>query len=166
MRRVRLLGVLLALLLLALPAVALAADDVESITKELLCQCNCTMMVNVCDCGTAEQMRQLVREKLASGQTGKQILDYFVTQYGEKVLGSPKKEGFNLTAYITPFAAIMVGGGGISAAALAWARRGRAASVVASQPSAANDDLGRYAGELEEDLAQLESKEDGARWSN
>lgn len=153
-------GIAIALLLaLALPLSAFAADTVEEVTRELMCQCGCTMIVNVCDCGTAEQMRQVVRDKLAEGKTGQQIVDYFVSQYGEKVLGSPKKEGFNLTAYVLPFAAIAVGGGGISAAAYAWARHSRTSALAPAEASG-EEDLSRYADDLERDLAALDREEE------
>jgi len=160
MRLGKLLGTLALALGLLLPGVALAADDVEGITGELLCQCGCTMIVNVCDCDTANQIRQVVRDKLAAGQTRQQIMDNFVGQYGEKVLGSPKKEGFNLTAYVLPFAAITAGGGAISAAVLAWARRGRRVppdEEAASEPAGGKVRL--YGDELEQDLAAYDREE-------
>ncbi len=150
-------------LALAVPGLAHAGDPVEDVTRELMCQCGCTMIVNVCDCGTAEQMRQVVRGQLSEGRSGQEIIDYFVSQYGEKVLGSPRKEGFNLTAYVLPFAAIAAGGGGVSAAAYAWVRRSRAGVHAQPATAAADEDLAAYEDELARDLAELDRAEEDAK---
>lgn len=49
------------------------------------------------------QMRSLVREKLAQGATKEEILQFFVERYGEGVLASPPKYGFNLLLWTLPF---------------------------------------------------------------
>ena len=46
---------------------------------------------------------------IAQGKTHQQILDFYVAQYGERVLAKPKRSGFNLTAYWVPYLAILVG---------------------------------------------------------
>ncbi len=43
----------------------LTSDD---ITRELICQCGCTMVVNSCDCETAGQMTALIQQKIGQGQ--------------------------------------------------------------------------------------------------
>jgi cytochrome c-type biogenesis protein CcmH len=91
----------------------LADGTVDEIAANLMCQCGCTMVLSTCTCGTADQMRGVIKEKLAEGQAPQQIIDYFVAQYGEKALAAPTKQGFNLTAWLLPFAAILAGGGGI-----------------------------------------------------
>lgn len=101
-----LFGLILAMAIAATPAVA---ESVEDISKELMCQCGCTMIVYNCDCTTAGQMKDVIRTKLEEGQNRQQILAYFSEQYGETVLSAPTKEGFNLTAWIFPFVAIVVG---------------------------------------------------------
>ena len=40
-----------------------------------------------------------------------QIIAIFRAQYGEKVLSAPTTQGFNLLAWVMPFAAIVAGGG-------------------------------------------------------
>ena len=103
------IAITLTLMLIASPT--LADSSVDEVSAGLVCQCGCTMIVNVCTCETADQMRQIISTKLSAGQTPSQIWDYFVSQYGEKVLAAPTKEGFNLTAWVTPFIAIAAGFG-------------------------------------------------------
>ncbi len=45
----------------------------------------------------AKQMRQILRDRLAVGQSEEEILDYFVSLYSESVLAAPLKSGFNLS---------------------------------------------------------------------
>ncbi len=87
-----------------------ATLKVADLDDELICQCGCTMVVGNCSCGTADQMRAAILEKINTGMSKGQILSYFVSQYGERILAAPTKKGFNLMAWIIPFLA--VGGGG------------------------------------------------------
>ncbi|MBI4317052.1 MAG: cytochrome c-type biogenesis protein CcmH [Chloroflexi bacterium] len=110
----------LSLLLSTLFAPVAAAISPQDITSELMCQCGCTMIVASCDCGTAAQMTDVVKQKLDEGQTKEQILAYFVSQYGETVLSAPTKEGFNLTAWIFPFVALIAGAGVVYVVLSRW----------------------------------------------
>ena len=71
------------------------------------------MLVGACDNATAEAMRKKIVEQLAAGKNKDEVLQYFVDIYGPKVLSAPKPEGFNLTAWIVPFLAVIGGGIGI-----------------------------------------------------
>ncbi len=113
---------LLITLVVSIPAQALTVSDIE---KELICQCGCIMVVAPCDCGTAEEMRALIRQKIDQGQTKAQILDYFLAQYGEKVLAAPTKQGFNLTVWVIPFVAIAAGAVAIYFILRAWVWKGK-----------------------------------------
>ena len=56
----------------------------------------------------ARQMRQMVRDLLAQGATREEILDFFVERYGQDILASPPKSGFNLIAWIVPVVGMTV----------------------------------------------------------
>lgn len=118
----RLIRVVVAFALLtaftAMPTLAGGISD--EIQANLMCQCGCTMVLSTCDCGTAEQMRGEIRAMLDKGKTKDDILNYYVGKYGEKVLAAPVAQGFNLSAYITPFAAILLGGGVIGLIVRQW----------------------------------------------
>lgn len=130
--KLRALVIAIALLLaLFLPTtVAYAALTSKDIEKELMCQCGCTMGVDICECGTAEQIRARIAELIDQGQDKNQILDSFVSQYGETILSSPTKKGFNLVAWIAPFAAVAAGGIALFFILRAWATRGKTLKVV------------------------------------
>ncbi|MBI4319623.1 MAG: cytochrome c-type biogenesis protein CcmH [Chloroflexi bacterium] len=122
----RILALIPLLALFIFPPVALAdTTQVDAISGELMCQCGCTMVVVNCDCSTAGQMRQVIQTQLDEGKTKAEILQYFVGQYGETVLSAPTKEGFNLTAWITPFVGILAGLALVHVILRAWLHRQR-----------------------------------------
>lgn len=88
---------------------------VGEITQELACTCGCNMVVSACEgameCSAAGGIKAQVMEKLNQGQSKEEIIGYFVNLYGEKILSAPTKRGFNLTAWILPFFALVSGGG-------------------------------------------------------
>lgn len=70
----------------------------------------------------ANQMKQLVREQLASGRSEQQILDYFTQKYGQWILLEPKAEGINLLVYWLPVVFLVLGGAGVVMAVRKWSR--------------------------------------------
>jgi cytochrome c-type biogenesis protein CcmH len=55
-------------------------------------------------CPSSEGELDELRTGIANGQTDKQIFDSFAAKYGATVLAAPTTEGFNLVAWIAPFA--------------------------------------------------------------
>ena len=51
---------------------------------------------------TSRQMRDLVLKKLRQGETKEEILQYFASRYGERILAKPKTEGFNVMLWFLP----------------------------------------------------------------
>jgi cytochrome c-type biogenesis protein CcmH len=143
MRSIRLIVALTCLLAFtAMPAFASGIG--EAIQANLMCQCGCTMVLSTCECGTAEQMRGEIAAMLDKGQTQDDILNFYVGKYGDKVLAAPKAQGFNLSAYITPFAVILAGGGVLGLIVRQWVIRTRAKPVeilLATSAPASPDEL-------------------------
>src|SRR2546426_7407989 len=67
-------------------------------------------------------MKKEIVERLARGEDRETILAAFRTRYGEKVLSSPTLRGFNWLAWVTPFAAILMGGLGVTLVIRRWVR--------------------------------------------
>ncbi|MBI2853697.1 MAG: cytochrome c-type biogenesis protein CcmH [Chloroflexi bacterium] len=160
--KVKISAVLFLLLLLAVatvaPAYALSSKDVEG---ELMCQCGCTMVVDVCDCEQANQIRDKIAELMGQGQNKEQIIAYFVGRYGEKMLSAPTKKGFNLFAWVVPFAAVVLGGTGLFFLLRAWARRGKREEASEEIHTLQPVSIEEYRGRLEEELKKF--KEEGTR---
>ena len=126
----------------------------RQIEGSLICQCGCTMVVSVCECGTAEQMRADITAKLRAGVSPDAILAGYVAEYGKEVLAAPTKRGFDLTAWVTPFAAIAAGGGALVVLLRRWAvkRGARPSEQGAGEMRLSPEERVRYEVLLEEEL--------------
>jgi cytochrome c-type biogenesis protein CcmH/NrfF len=80
---------------------------------------------------------------IAGGYTASEILAAFRGVYGERVLMSPLREGFNWLGYIMPFAALITGGVVVAALIRRWGAR----AAAQSQPVA--DEVDATPAELE-----------------
>src|SRR5215468_2949696 len=76
-----------------------------------------------CTSSQAEQWRELIRQKLAQGESKEQILQYFVDIGGEAILAAPPKKGFALTAWLLPVFVVVNGAVLIIALTRRWAKR-------------------------------------------
>jgi cytochrome c-type biogenesis protein CcmH len=65
------------------------------------------------------QMRTLIRDNLAAGETEDQIVGYFVSRYGEWILLDPPRQGVLWLVWLAPAAALL---GGV-AVVIAYLRR-------------------------------------------
>ncbi len=81
-----------------------------SIEKEIICPVCPGETIDQSQVQIAKQMRDLVRVKIAEGETREQILDYFVERYGPAILAEPKKGGSTLLVWLVPPGAILTGG--------------------------------------------------------
>ncbi|MDA1000012.1 MAG: cytochrome c-type biogenesis protein CcmH, partial [bacterium] len=81
--------------------------------------CPGKLLIN-CPSGEGAQLRELVRRKIAAGETKEQIVQYFVEVYGIEALPNPPPEGFYLTAWLLPFAGIVAGVGGFLVMVWSW----------------------------------------------
>jgi cytochrome c-type biogenesis protein CcmH len=84
-------------------------DQVNSIAKQLYCPVCENIPLDVCPTTACAQWRELIRQKLADGWGEQQIKNYFVQQYGARVLGTPPPKGINWLVYIVPPIAILAG---------------------------------------------------------
>ena len=150
--------VLLTGLFAATPAYAdLTVSDIET---EIMCQCGCSMVLEPCACGTADQMRTLIGEMIDEGQTKQQILGYFVAQYGEDALSVPTKKGFNLLVWVLPFAAIVAGGAGLYFWLRSWSSQEEALAVEAIPESPQGDEADQYRQRFEQEFDQFRREDD------
>ncbi|HVN84912.1 MAG TPA: cytochrome c-type biogenesis protein CcmH [Candidatus Binatia bacterium] len=118
---------MLVVALLLIPA-ALRADapTFQEIEESLTCQCGCGLTVHSCNhlgCGSALPLRAEIREQMSQGKDKPAILAHFVEKYGEKILSSPTTKGFNLTAWVTPFALVALGGTFVIFTLMRWRSR-------------------------------------------
>jgi cytochrome c-type biogenesis protein CcmH len=84
-------------------------DEVNAVAKQLYCPVCENIPLDVCPTQACAQWRDLIRQKLVEGWSEAQIKDYFVEQYGERVLGAPPPRGINWLVYLVPPIAIAAG---------------------------------------------------------
>ena len=84
-------------------------DQVNAVARQLYCPVCENIPLDVCPTTACAQWRELIRQKLAEGKTEQQIKDYFVEQYGARVLGTPPPKGINWLVYVVPPVAILAG---------------------------------------------------------
>jgi cytochrome c-type biogenesis protein CcmH/NrfF len=86
-----------------------AGDDARfnDLGHRLMCTCGCSQVLLECNhvgCTASDGMRKELLVAMNSGKSDDQILNGFVDKYGMTVLAAPTKSGFNLVAWIMPFA--------------------------------------------------------------
>ena len=115
---------IVALFVLAGPATVWAASQLANLENALMCKCDdkCGKVLINCTCDTSKETRKTLTAKLESGLTVDQIIKQYVDKYGETVLSAPTKSGFNLSAWIMPFAALVAGGFGVRKVIKSWVR--------------------------------------------
>ena len=135
--RAPLLGLALALVLAA-GAAAQARRVAEQQVQDVAAQLRCVVCQNlsVADSPSemARQMRAIVRERLEADEPPEQVVQYFVERYGEWILLSPRRHGFNLLVWAMPAVAVAVGFTLVGLVLVRWTRRGAAAGRVAATP--------------------------------
>lgn len=126
--RLRRLVLALALLIVlaAIPGVAWAQDEpptddeVNAVAKELYCPVCENVPLDVCPTQACVQWRQVIRDKLTEGWSEAEIKNYFVAQYGDRVLAEPPRRGLNWLVYVLPPAFILAGAFVLYRAFQAW----------------------------------------------
>lgn len=109
-------------LTLSLHAVAMA-QTWQDIAGDLMSPaCPGRTLIN-CTSGQAEQWREIIRQRLAQGETKEQIMQYFVDIRGEEILAAPPKHGFALSAWLFPILVIINGAGLIVVLTFRWSRK-------------------------------------------
>ncbi|MBV8087887.1 MAG: cytochrome c-type biogenesis protein CcmH [Chloroflexi bacterium] len=88
-------------------------DEALAIENQLQCPICENVTVAYSTSTLAGQMRQVVHDKLAQGETRDQIIQYFVDRYGEAILTQPPKHGLNLVVWLLPAAGILLGLGAV-----------------------------------------------------
>lgn len=127
-------GLLLAIAFaLALPGGAARAGEAtpqQRVEHQLMCYCGCSdLTVRTCTCGTADAIRADIAAQLATGKTPEQVVAWFVERHGEKIRSAPTTAGFDLVAWIMPFAVLLVGGASLVMVIRRWGLRPAAAAA-------------------------------------
>ena len=138
----RMMAAIVALVLLALPAVhAVQPDEImadpakearaRELSRELRCMVCQNQSIDDSDAPLARDLRLLVRERIAAGDSNSQVLDFLVARYGEFVLLKPRFERQTILLWL--LAPLLLAGGGFAL----WRqnrRRSRSCADVPTSP--------------------------------
>jgi len=132
-------------------AAQVAEDPLERQTLDIASMLRCAVCqnqpVSESNSDLARDMRAIIREQLQAGKSRDQIVDYFVTRYGDYVLLKPPFHARGFLLWLGPPLLLLIVGG------LAWVfiRRRAAASAAPPPPSLSTDDLTRVAAARRQD---------------
>lgn len=84
-------------------------NDVLRVAKQLYCPVCPNTPLDVCETKACEDWRAQIRDQLSEGWTDQQVIDYFVAQFGERVLAEPQRKGFTSLIWFLPVLVVLVG---------------------------------------------------------
>jgi cytochrome c-type biogenesis protein CcmH len=130
-------------------------SDVED---EVLCP-TCETTLDQSNSPVARRMKAFIRARIAAGDSKGEIKAKLVDDFGEQILASPPRKGFNLLAWWLPVAGL--GAGALVVGALAWRwsrpREAEADGVGEPVPPAAPEVDPALERRLDEELARFEA---------
>jgi cytochrome c-type biogenesis protein CcmH len=93
---------------LADPALEARAQALQKQFRCLVCQGE---SLDESNAPLAADLRRLIREHIARGETDAQITNYLVARYGDFILMKPPFEEGTYALWLAPFAVLLLGGG-------------------------------------------------------
>ena len=129
-------------------------DQVNAIASQLYCPVCENTPLDVCPTEACRQWRALIRQMISEGKTENEIKQYFVENYGARVLGAPPATGLNWLVYIIPPVIILAGALFLLRALKEWtkpaaASAGSGSALSDMEMSTPKDD---YVARLEDEL--------------
>ena len=107
---------------LAAPAFAVQPDEImadpakearaRDLSRELRCMVCQNQSIDDSEAPLARDLRLLVRERIAAGDSDNQVIDFLVARYGEFVLLKPRVNQHTLVLWLLP--PLALGGGGLA----------------------------------------------------
>ena len=112
----------------------------------------CGTLLELSTSPQAERERAFIRRQIAAGRSKQQIKDALVAEYGEEVLAVPGDSGFDLSAYLVPVVAFLIGAVALALGVVRWRRRGAGGARATARRAPQGEDAAR----LESDLARYD----------
>ena len=147
-----------------------AGAILSDLENQLMCKCDdkCGKVLINCTCSTADKNRKKFTKMLESGLTVDQIVQQQIEKYGETVLSAPTKKGFNLTAWVIPFGALMIGGVGLRRLLSGWVGKNKPGIELQKKEDGSRPEVGseksseiigsrKYSRRLQDELDRLET---------
>jgi cytochrome c-type biogenesis protein CcmH len=143
MMRLILFALLLMLALASTPALAVQPDEVmkdpalearaRALSEELRCLVCQNQSIDDSDAPLARDIRILIRQRIASGESNDAVRAYLVSRYGDFILLKPPFKPETMLLWLSP---ALVLGAGVGAALLARRRAPRATPALSAEEEA------------------------------
>ena len=114
----------------------------HDLNHRLMCTCGCAQLLGECNhvgCPSSGQELSELSADIATGMSDQQIFSAFTAKYGATVLAAPTTQGFDLVAWIAPFAVFGAALLGTILLIRRWAGLAGAKAQAAGQNMAAED---------------------------
>jgi cytochrome c-type biogenesis protein CcmH/NrfF len=116
------------LCVLAVPMLGAGAPSsrFNALGHKLMCVCGCGQILLECNhvgCPDSDREINELRAEVATGLPDTGVFNWFVAKYGPTVLAAPIRGGFDIVAWIVPFAALLLGIGIVIVLIRVWRRR-------------------------------------------
>ena len=114
----------------------------DALGHKLVCVCGCGQILLECNhvgCPDSDRMITELRTQLTTGLPDSGVLNWFVGKYGPTVLAAPLRGGFDIVAWIVPFAVLLLGMGTVVLLLRLWRRRQLRSTSPASPTPSPND---------------------------
>ncbi len=125
-------------------------NDVNRVAKKLYCPVCPNTPLDVCETKACEDWRAQIRDQLSEGWTDQQIIDYFVAQFGERVLAEPQRNGFTSLVWFLPLIGVLVGLGIVYEILGNWRRQKPTSAPAVSLPEIPEAVLKKIEREIQE----------------
>lgn len=134
-----------------------AQQRAQSLDKSLICPICPGETIDRSQVQLANQMQVIVREQIQEGRSDAEIQQFFVDRYGERVLASPPKDGFNLVMWIAPPVGIALGLLVLYAITKSMLRPGPAPALRTSSAGSSRDaELEAYMELVDKELGEID----------
>ena len=107
-------------------------NDVNRVAKKLYCPVCPNTPLDVCETQACKDWRAQIKDELSKGWTDQQIIDYFVAQYGQRVLAEPERTGFTSLVWLLPVVSALLGLWIVYEVLRGWRKRQPAAPAIAA----------------------------------
>lgn len=131
-------------------------DEVNDVAKEM--NCPTCQSLNLADCRTqtCDQWRTQIKDLLASGMSKQEVLDWYISRYGEEVLQEPPTHGVGLYVWILPVIGLVAGAGWLTFILKKWSAGRQAEPAASAEIESPDTDLADdYLQQVEQDLKEL-----------
>jgi cytochrome c-type biogenesis protein CcmH len=130
-------------------AILITQDDVDEVASRMYCPVCENEPLDACYNTTCIQWKAEIRRRLEAGQSAEEIINFFVTTYGEHVVGVPQNLVLRILSYIAPIVGIGIA---LAIAFMTFQRWQKDAPKTQAASTSPSTDDNAYRSQIERDV--------------